>query len=260
MLRDMYNSYVYNTGPEENQFFQPHLDDAHSKLVHRSNYLHFGTTKRQISKATTQGWRPPPLPNVRAATISWVAVVSTTSENPMLPGCFHVDCMSEYFRIRFTVTFNAFKCHFCPRLVSKYVGNGKHLPFESGPSTYGDTLSWSILKVEFHLHETLNMQHAWSCMNTLSKGNDLQNVDERKLQTVQGILKQSSNLLLVMTCSLKTSANVEGAQHFQFEPVSNTNIQQQHEEKTHPHPCTHFKPRKWLVSIDPPRWKRWLLR
>lgn len=53
-------SYIYNTGPEENQFFQPHLDDAHSKLVHRSNYLHFGTTSnRQISKATTQGWRPP---------------------------------------------------------------------------------------------------------------------------------------------------------------------------------------------------------
>lgn len=154
LLRDMCNSYVYNTGREENQFFQPHLDDAHSKLVHRSNYLHFGTTSnRQISKATTQGWRPPAFTKRKSRN----NLMSRSSLNN-LRECFHVDCMSEYFRICFTVTFNAFNCHFCPRLVSKYVG--KHLPFESGPSTY--VWRYTVLKVEFHLHETLNMQHARS--------------------------------------------------------------------------------------------------
>ena len=118
---------------------------------------------------------PRPLPNVRAATISWVAVVSTTLENASM----WIVCLSTLESVSLSLSTLSIAIS-ALALCQNMLENISHL-------------NRGHQRMEIHCFESWipspwNVKHATrSILNTLSRGNDLQNVDERKLRTVQGI-------------------------------------------------------------------------
>ena len=247
-----YIPYIYNTGPEENHFFQPHLDDAHSKLVHRSNYLHFGTTKTSNLQSNDPRMTPPAFTKRKSRN----NLMSRSSLNN-LRECFQdasrwIVCLStlESVSPSLSTLLNAISAL---ALCQNMLENISHLNqdhqrteihyFESWiPSPWNVKHATRLIVHEYFVQRQPYSECRWT--KTSDRSGNLKAIK----QSPSGHDLQLEN---VSKCGRCPAFPIWTCQQHEYPTARG---------KTHPSASMHSQPRKWLVSIDPPRWKWWLLR